>query len=96
MAGRYFGVSTFVAKISLTVGSLFSKDQRFDRNEAKRRQKESAARFHRFKTQDEDRARAAAALVVAATTRAEARALAMRLEQEEDEEPRRRKSNNSN
>jgi hypothetical protein len=86
MAGRYFGVSAFVAKIGRIGGGLFSKDQRFDRNEAKRRQKESATRLHWFKTQDEDRARAAAALVVAASTRAEARALAMRLKQEEEDE----------
>jgi hypothetical protein len=86
MASRHFGVSTFVAKISHIVGGLFSKDQRFDRSEAKRRQKESAARLHWLKTQDENRARAAAALVVAASTRAEARALAMRLKQEEEDE----------
>jgi hypothetical protein len=89
MAGRYFGLSTFVAtaiEIGRTVGGLFSKDQRFDRNEAKRHQKEGAALLHRFKTQDADRARAAAALV-AAKRKAEARALAMRLEQEEEEEP---------
>ena len=61
-----------------------------------RRQKESAATLHRFKTQDVDRARAAAALVVAANTRAEARALAMRLEQERRKNHRRQKSNNSN
>jgi hypothetical protein len=86
MASRYFVVSTFVAKVGRIVGGLFSKDQRFDRSEAKRRQKESAATLHRFKTQDLDRARAAAALVVAASTRAEARALAMRLKQEEEDE----------
>jgi hypothetical protein len=40
MAGSYFGVSTFVAtaiEIGRIVGRLFSKDQRVDRNEAKRR-----------------------------------------------------------
>jgi hypothetical protein len=73
--------------ISRIVGGLFSKDQRFDRNEAKRSQKERTARLHRFKMQDVDRARAAAALAVAASTRAEARALAIRLEQENEEEP---------
>ena len=89
MAGRYFGVSTFVAaaiEIGRTVGGLFSKDERVDRNEAKRLQKEGAAMLHRFKTQDADRARAAAALVAAARPTAEARTLAMRLEQEEEEE----------
>ena len=89
MAGRYFGVSTFVAaaiEIGRTVGGLFSKDERVDRNEAKRLQKEGAAMLHRFKTQDADRARAAAALVAAARPTTEARTLAMRLEQEEEEE----------
>jgi len=86
MASRYFVVSTFVAKIGRIVGGLFSKNERFDRSEAKRRQKESAATLHRLKTQDLDRARAAAALVVAASTRAEARAPAMRLKQEEEAE----------
>jgi hypothetical protein len=98
MAGRYFGLSTFVAtavEIGRTVGGLFSKDQRFDRNEAKRHQKEGAALLHRFKTQDADRARAAAALV-AAKRKAEARALAMRLEKEEEEEPSSPETKNSN
>jgi len=98
MAGRYFGLSTFVAtaiEIGRTVGGLFSKDQRFDRNEAKRHQKEGAALLHRFKTQDADRTRAAAALV-AAKRKAEARALAMRLEKEEEEEPSSPETKNSN
>jgi len=87
MGGRYYRLSTFVVAAfeigRRTVGGVFSKAQRVDRNEAKRRQKEGAA----FKTQDADRARAAAALVAAGSRRAEARALAMRLEQEEEEEP---------
>jgi hypothetical protein len=69
MAERYFRVSTFVAtaiEIGRIVGGLFSRDQRADRKETKRRQKEDAALLHRFKTQDADRARAAAALVGAA------------------------------
>jgi hypothetical protein len=73
-----FRVSTFVAtaiEIGRIVGGLFSRDQRADRNETKRRQKEDAALLHRFKTQDADRARAAAALVSAARTRAETTAL---------------------
>ena len=76
MAGRYFGVSTFVAaaiEIGRIVGGLFSKDERVNRNEAKRRQKEGAATLHRFKTQDADRARAAATLVAAGRPTAEAR-----------------------
>jgi hypothetical protein len=79
MASRY---STFVAKIGRLVGCLVSKHQRFHRNEAKRRHKESVATLHRFKTQEVDRARAAAALVGAANTRADAGALVMRLEQD--------------
>jgi hypothetical protein len=99
MAGRYFGLSTFVAtaiEIGRTIGGLFSKRQRFDRNEAKRHQKEGAALLHRFKTQDADRARAAAALVTAGRPKAEARALAKRLEQEEEEQPSSPEANNSN
>jgi hypothetical protein len=91
MGGRYYRLSTFVVAAfeigRRTVGGVFSKAQRVDRNEAKRRQKEGAATLQRFKTQDADRARAAAALVAAGSRRAEARALAMRLEQEEEEEP---------
>jgi hypothetical protein len=74
MAGRYFRVSTFVAiaiEIGRFVGGLFSRDQRADRNETKRRHKEDTALLHRFKTQDADRARAAAALVAAARSTAE-------------------------
>jgi hypothetical protein len=81
MADRYFGISTLVAKIYRTVGGLFSKDQRSDRNEAKRLQKERAALLQRFKNQDADRARAAAALVAIARPKAEARALTKRREQ---------------
>jgi hypothetical protein len=76
MASRYFRVSTVVTTavaIGRIVGGLFSRDQRADRKEAKRRQKEDAALIHRFKTQDADRARAAAALVAAARSAAETR-----------------------
>jgi hypothetical protein len=76
MTGRYFRVSTIVItaiEIGRIVGGLFSRDQRADRKEAKRRQKEDAALIHRFKTQDADRARAAAALVAAARSAAETR-----------------------
>jgi hypothetical protein len=69
MAGRYFRVSTVVTtaiEIGRIVGGLFSRDQRADRKEIKRRQKKDAALLHRFKTQDSDRARAAAALGAAA------------------------------
>jgi hypothetical protein len=94
MAGRYFRVSTFVAtaiEIGRIVGGLFSRDQRADRKEAKRRQKKDAVLLHRFKTQDADRGRAAAALVAAARSTPETRALAMGLEQEERKNRRRRK-----
>jgi hypothetical protein len=70
-------------EIGRIVGGLFSRDQRADRNETKRRQKDDATLLHRFKTQDADRARAAAALVSAARTRAETTAPAVELEQEE-------------
>jgi hypothetical protein len=73
MAGLYFKVSTFVAtaiEIGRIVGGLFSRDQRADRKETKRRQKEDTALLHRFKTQDADRVRAAAALVAAARSTA--------------------------
>ena len=76
MAGRYFRVSTFVAiaiEIGRIVGGLFSRDQRADRKETKRRQKKHAALLHRFKTQDADRARAAEALCAAARSTAETR-----------------------
>ena len=74
MAGRYFRVSTVVTtaiEIGRIVGGLFSRDQRADRKEIKRRQKKDAALLHRFKTQDSDRARAAAALGAAARSAAE-------------------------
>jgi hypothetical protein len=74
MAGRYLRVSTFVAiaiAIGRIVGGLFSRDQRADRKDTKRRQKQDAALLHRFKTQDADRARAAAALGAAARSAAE-------------------------
>jgi hypothetical protein len=76
MAGRYFRVLTFVAiaiEIGRIVGGLFSRDQRADRKETKRRQKKDAALLHRFKTQDADRARAAEALGAAARSTAETR-----------------------
>ena len=76
MAGLYFKVSTFVAtaiEIGRIVGGLFSRDQRADRKETKRRQKKDAALLYRFKTQDADRARAAAALGAAARSAAETR-----------------------
>jgi hypothetical protein len=91
---HYFRVSTLVAtaiEIGRIVGGLFSRDQRADRKETKRRQKDDATLLHRFKTQDADRARAAAALVAAARSTAETTALAMGLEQEEGKNRRRRK-----
>jgi len=71
---HYFRVSTVfttVVAIGRFVGSLFSRDQRANRKESKRRQKKDAALLHRFKTQDADRARAAAALGAAARSGAE-------------------------
>ena len=65
MTGRYFKVSTVVTtaiEIGCIVGGRFSRDQRADRKETKRRRKKDAALLYRFKTQDADRARAAAAL----------------------------------
>jgi hypothetical protein len=76
MAGHYFRVSTFVAiaiEIGRIVGGLFSRDQRADRKETKRRQKKDADLLNRFKTQDADRARAVAALGAAARSAAETR-----------------------
>jgi hypothetical protein len=91
---HYFRVSTLVAtaiEIGRIVGGLFSRDQRADRKETKRRQKDDATLLHQFKTQDADRARAAAALVSAARSRAETTAPAVELEQEERKNRRRRR-----
>jgi hypothetical protein len=84
---HHFRVSTLVAtaiEIGRIVGGLFSRDQRADRKETKRRQTDDAILLHRFKTQDADRARAAAALVSAARSRAETTAPAVEARREEE------------